>query len=44
LRPAVERFNVLEFMRAGQILLAAEPAKEELKRAVSARMEALQLT
>ena len=27
LRPAVERFNVLEFMRAGQILLAAEPAK-----------------
>jgi len=44
LRPAVERFNVLEFMRAGQILLAAEPAKEELKRAVSARMAALQRT
>jgi NTE family protein len=41
LRPAVERFNVLEFMRAGQILRAAEPCKDQLKRAVSLRFEEL---
>jgi NTE family protein len=42
LRPGVERFNVLEFMRAGQILQAAESAKDQLKRALNVRMEELQ--
>jgi NTE family protein len=42
LRPEVERFNVLEFMRAAQILRAAESAKDDLKRALSARMAVLQ--
>jgi NTE family protein len=42
LRPKVERFNVLEFMRAGQILAAAESAKDQLKYALSARVEAMQ--
>jgi len=42
LRPGVERFNVLEFMRAGQILRAAESVKDDLKRALSAQVEALQ--
>ena len=42
LRPGVERFNVFEFMRAGQILHAAESVKDDLKHALGARMEALQ--
>jgi len=42
LRPGVERFNVLEFMRAGQILRAAESVKDDLKRALSLQVEALQ--
>jgi NTE family protein len=37
-RPAVEQFGVLDFFRVGQILRAAEGAKEELKRKLSARM------
>src|SRR5208283_3239628 len=39
-RPGVEQFAVLEFLRVGQILRAAEGAKDELKRELSARMEA----
>jgi NTE family protein len=39
-RPGVEQFAVLEFLRVGQILRAAEGAKDELKRKLSARMEA----
>ena len=42
LRPSVEHFSVLDFLRAGQILRAAEAAKEDLKRSLSARVEALQ--
>jgi NTE family protein len=42
LRPAVEPFGVLEFLRANQILEAAAASKDDLKRALSARMEALQ--
>jgi NTE family protein len=42
LRPSVEHFSVLDFLRAGQILRAAEDAKEDLKRALSARIVALQ--
>jgi predicted acylesterase/phospholipase RssA len=41
LRPGVDRFNVLEFMRAAQILGAAESLKDELKRGLVDRMEAL---
>ena len=32
-RPGVEQFGVLDFLRVGQILRAAETAKDELKRA-----------
>jgi NTE family protein len=39
-RPGVEQFGVLDFLRASQILRAAEPAKDELKRQLSARLEA----
>lgn len=39
-RPGVEQFAVLDFLRVGQILKAAEGAKDELKRKLSARMEA----
>jgi NTE family protein len=42
LRPPVQRFSVLDFLRAGQILHAAEVAKEDLKRALSSRVSALQ--
>jgi NTE family protein len=37
-RPAVEQFSVLDFLRVGQILRASEGAKDELKRKLSARM------
>ncbi len=37
-RPPVEQFTVLDFLRVGQILRAAEGAKDELKRELSARM------
>jgi len=40
-RPGVEQFAVLDFLRVGQILRASEGAKDELKRKISARMEAL---
>ena len=39
-RPAVEQFAVLDFHRIGQILRASEGAKDELKRQLSARLEA----
>jgi NTE family protein len=39
-RPGVEQFAVLDFLRVGQILRAAEGAKDELKRKLSARLEA----
>ncbi len=39
-RPGVEQFGVLDFLRASQILRAAEPAKDELKRQLGARFEA----
>jgi len=39
-RPAVEQFAVLDFHRIGQILRAAEGAKDELKRKLNARLDA----
>ena len=39
-RPAVEPFAVLDFHRVGPILRASESAKDELKRQLSARLEA----
>jgi NTE family protein len=39
-RPGVEQFGVLDFLRASQILRAADSAKDELKRRLSARFEA----
>jgi NTE family protein len=39
-RPTVEQFRVLDFFRAAQILRAAEPAKEDIKRRLAARLEA----
>ena len=41
-RPGVEQFGVLDFLRASQILRAADSAKDELKRRLSARFEAAQ--
>jgi NTE family protein len=38
-RPMVEQFRVLDFFRAAQILRAAEPAKEDIKRKLAARFE-----
>jgi len=40
-RPAVEQFGILDFRRVGQIVRAAEPAKDELKRELSALFEAM---
>src|SRR3954464_15228695 len=39
LRPAVDRFRVLDFLQARAILAAAEPAKEALKREIERHME-----
>jgi len=39
LRPGVEQFRVLEFFRAAQILRATEEAKDNLKRAIAARLD-----
>ena len=39
-RPPVEQFRVLDFFRAAQILRASDPAKEEIKRRLGARLEA----
>src|SRR3954453_18589626 len=38
-RPAVDRFRVLDFLQARAILAAAEPAKEALKREIERHME-----
>lgn len=40
LRPNVDRFRVLEFYRVREILRAAAPIKDELKRALDARFNA----
>ncbi len=40
IRPPVERFRVLEFYKVRQILEAAAPLKDELKRALDARLNA----
>jgi len=42
LRPPVDGFAVLDFLRAGQILRAAEAVKGELKRELALRIEAFQ--
>jgi NTE family protein len=39
LEPAIDRFRTLDFLKAGEILAAAEPIKEQLKRALALRME-----
>ena len=39
LRPAVDRFRVLDFFQARAILAAAEPAKEALKREIARHFE-----
>ena len=41
-RPPVSRFSVLDFLRATQILRAADASKDEVKRKLSARLEALE--
>jgi NTE family protein len=38
-RPMVEQFRVLDFFRAAQILRAAEPAKDDIKRKLAAELE-----
>jgi NTE family protein len=39
LRPDLDRFRVLDFFAAQQIFAAAEPIKDEIKRAVERAME-----
>ena len=39
LEPAIDRFRTLDFLKAAEILAAAEPIKEQLKRALSLRLE-----
>ena len=41
IRPAVNQFAALDFFKAAEIIEAAEPAKDELKRKFSAAMERL---
>ena len=38
-RPRVEQFGLLDFFRAGHILRAAEPTKDDLKTALDAEMK-----
>lgn len=38
-RPPVDRFRALDFFRAGQILAAAEGAREEIKRGLALRLD-----
>ena len=40
-RPAVNQFAAMDFLKAAEILAAAEPAKDELKRKFAAAMERL---
>ena len=42
--PPVDRFGLLDFLRAGQILREAEAGKDAIKRAIAQRIEALQQT
>ena len=41
IRPAVNQFAALDFLKAREILEAAEPAKDELKRALEAALDRL---
>jgi NTE family protein len=41
LRPPVDRFRVLDFLRAREILTACEPVKDEVKRRVTLALEAI---
>lgn len=38
-RPQIEAFRILDFFRAGQILAAGDTMKDEIKRALAARLE-----
>ena len=39
LKPEVGRFRVLDFLRAGEVLAATAPVRDELKRQIEARLE-----
>ena len=39
LEPAIDRFRTLDFLKAAEILAAAEPIKEQLKRALALRLD-----
>ena len=39
LEPAIDRFRTLDFLKAAEILAAAEPIKDQLKRALALRLE-----
>ncbi|MDP2803863.1 MAG: patatin-like phospholipase family protein [Phreatobacter sp.] len=41
LRPPVDAFRVLDFLRAGEIMEACEPVKDEVKRRVTLALEAI---
>lgn len=41
LRPPVDAFRVLDFLRAGEIMTACEPVKDEVKRRVTLALEAI---
>ncbi|MBY0360851.1 MAG: patatin-like phospholipase family protein [Phreatobacter sp.] len=41
LRPPVDAFRVLDFLRAGEIMAACEPVKDEVKRRVTLALEAI---
>lgn len=41
IRPTVEQFGLLDFFRAGQILRAADPSKQELKDALRSKLKIL---
>ena len=41
IRPAVNQFAAMDFLKAREILAASEPAKEELKRTLGAALERL---
>lgn len=39
LEPAIDRYRTLDFLKAAEILEAAEPIKDQLKRAIALRLE-----
>lgn len=41
LRPPVDAFRVLDFLRAGEIMAACEPVKDEVKRRLTLALEAM---